>query len=251
MAQRISDLPALAALEKEDMFEVTKYSEKKSYSVTASVVNNFVKKNNNGAFNGNTSDSLESLFAPDKIGVWRWMSSGDAGPNGLTSGIVEVLSGVGPNDNPDDYIQRFSFGSYVYQRTCIDNSISAWASLTNQNGCRIQYDVTSDTDVTFPVPFARIPSVVCIPVAATSGKIVNVINVTGVSATGFHVTRYSSDAEASEVKEVVETVKETTTDDQTGKETSKTTTTTTTTTERGAWTEGSFSYYWIALVEEG
>lgn len=246
MAVRITDMTPLAALNKDTKFEVANPSDGKSYSVTAEVIKNYNKQSNNGAYKGETTESLDSMMTKDYLGTWWWHGTG--GPNNAVSGMVEVIAAVDPENNPNDFIMRFSIGNQVYQRTSVNHVISAWASLTNHNGCRIQYDVSNSADVTFPVQFARIPSVVAVPIGSSgTPSVVNVINVTGVSATGFHVTRFCSDTAAA-VDQTSSTT--TSTVDQTsGTETRREESTTTTT--RGAWTEGSFSYYWIALVEEG
>lgn len=246
MAVRISDMTPLAALKEDTKFEVANPSDGKSYSVTAEVIKNYVKTSNNGAYKGETTESLDNMMSKDYLGTWWWHGTG--GPNNAVSGMVEVIASVGPEDNPNDFIMRFSIGNQVYQRTSINHVISAWASLTNHNGCRIQYDVSNGADVTFPVQFSGTPSVVAVPIGSTgTPSVVNVINVTGVSATGFHVTRFCSDTAAS--GETTNSTTTSTVDQASGTETRNTQSTTIT--SRGAWTNGDFAYYWIAVLEEG
>lgn len=250
MAQRISDMTPLSALDEADQFEVARKKDGISYSVTPEVIKEYVKNSNNGAFRGDTHDSLDSLLNKDCIGIWRWTSDGgNVGPNGLASGIVEVISGVSPDDNPDDYIQRISFGAFVYQRTVIDNVASAWASISNVNGCRIQYNVANTDTVTFPVPFKSAPAVTCVPTYSTAtsddgtvSPLINIVNIVSVTQTGFTVSRYSSNTAAAYETETIST---------TGTEQTTTTKTHTVHTQ-GKWkTDGDFSYYWIAVLEEG
>ena len=246
MAVRISDMTPLAALQKDTKFEVMNPSDGKSYSVTAEVIKNYNKNSNNGSYKGETTASLDSMMAKEYLGIWWWHGTG--GPNNAASGMVEVIAAVGPEDNPNDFIMRFSIGNQVYQRTSVNHVISAWASLTNRNGCRIQYDVSNSADVTFPVQFSGTPSVVAVPIGSNgTPSVVNVINVTGVSATGFHVTRFSSDTAAA--GETTNSTTTSTVDQTSGTETKNTTSTTIT--SRGAWTNGDFAYYWIAVLEEG
>ena len=248
MAIRISDLDPLGSgLKKNDKFEVTKTDEGKSYSCTPEDILNYCKNTTNGAFRGNTTESLANMTA-DYIGVWQW--SGSDGPNNISIGIVEVISQYSKDDTngAPDIIQRFTSGHEVYQRMMMDGgSWSAWASLTNKNGCAIKYGVSSDATTLYggtqehPFTFASTPSVICIPLNTSAEAYANIINVTAVSPSEFTVVRYRSSLTSVVTKEIT-TVTET--------NSSKTTNTTVETT-RGEWEAGDFSFYWIALLEEG
>ena len=239
MGVRISEMdPLVGGLTKDDKFEVSKASENKTYSATAKDIANYAKNQNNGGFRGSTTESLDNW---DKtfIGVWKW--NGNDGPNGISQGIVELISQTSEEDDADDFIQRFSAGAYVYQRTKVDNGAwSAWASLTNRNGCRIQYGTSSNAHVTFEVQFSNSPSVVVTPINSTTDTVL-IHNVYGVSASGFDVRRYKS----SLVSVMEETTEETT------QSSVSTTTTKKSETTRGAWEADTSSFYWIAILEEG
>ena len=242
MAIRISDLDPLGSgLKKNDKFEVTKTDEGKSYSCTPEDILNYCKNQSNGAFRGTTSESLDSLTY-NAIGVWQWTGSG--GPNNTTSGMLEVISETSPTDTSGtnwDIVQRLTSGPFVYQRAAVDGNFSPWRSLANVNGCRIQYGVSSESTVDFPVTFASTPSVVVIPFNTSAEAYVNIVNLTAVSPSNFTVARYKSS-----LVSVITT--ESTTQTESGG--TKTTTTTSETT-RGAWEAGDFSFYWVAMLEEG
>jgi len=247
MAIRISDMTPLAALEEDTKFEVMNPSDGKSYSATAKVIKNYVKNGNNGAYKGETTTSLDSMMTKEYLGIWWWHGTG--GPNNAASGMVEVIAAVDPEKNPNDFIMRFSIGNEVYQRMSVNDVISAWASLTNRNGCRIQYNVANTDTVTFPVPFKSAPAVTCVPTYSTAkaddgtvSPLINIVNIVSVTQTGFTVSRYSSNTAAAYETETIST---------TGTEQTTTTKTHTVHTQ-GAWkTNSDFSYYWIAALEEG
>lgn len=233
-----SELPAIDALSKLDMFAVTKKSEMKSYSVTAQDMANFVKNLSNGGFRGSTTKSLDEFTIYD-IGMWWWVN-GTTNPTGLTSGVVEIISAAGPDEDNIEatYIQRLSFGEKVYQRMIINGRPSGWGSLTNHNGATVLYDVSSATHISFPEGlFTATPSVVAVPKNSTNNK-VYMINVDNVSPTGFDVKKWysSTDEVVTEVTEI----------------TDGTRTTTRTVTVQGAWTQDdSAPFYWIAISDVG
>lgn len=248
MATRISDLTALASgLKKNDKFEMCKTDEGKSYSCTPEDILNYCKNTANGAFRGVTSESLDNLVTKEHVGVWQW--SGSDGPNGTASGILEVITHEEiTNGNAYDIIQRLTNGPFVYQRCCIDANWSSWSSLRNVNGCAIKYGVSNSatteySDTTPRFSFSSTPSVICIPLNTSAEAYANIINVTAVSPTEFTVVRYRSSLTSVVTKET------TTVDENTGAGTKTTTTTIETT--RGEWEAADFSYYWIALLEEG
>lgn len=233
----ISELPAIDALSKLDMFEVVKKSELKSYSVTANDIANFVKNISNGGFKGSTTKSLDEFTIYD-VGMWWWVN-GTANPTGLTSGVVEIIAAAGPDDDNIEatFIQRLSFAEKVYQRMYVNGAFSGWGSLSNKNGAKIEYGVSSAAAVVFSNPFSAAPAVIAVPANSASDK-VYIINVQSVSATGFTVQKLYSDLTA-----VTTTVTEVT---------DGTTTTTRTEQIRGAWTAANDApFYWIALSDVG
>ena len=250
MAIRISDLDPLGSgLKKNDKFEVTKTDEGKSYSCTPEDILNYCKNTANGAFRGPTNESLDNLVNKESVGVWQW--TGSDGPNGTTSGILEVITHEEISDgNTYDIIQRLTNGPYVYQRSCVDATWSPWSSLRNVNGCAIKYGVsnTATTEYSNTTPrfsFSSTPSVICIPLNTSAEAYANIINVTAVSPSEFTVARYRSSLTSVVTKETTVT-----TESESSGTTTKETVITTETT-RGEWEAADFSYYWIALLEEG
>ena len=234
----ISELPAIDALSKLDLFEVTKNSDRKSYSVTANDIANFVKNISNGGFKGSTTKSLDEFTIFD-VGMWWWVN-GSANPTGLYSGVVEIIAAAGPDEDNVEatFIQRLSFGERVYQRMYVNGRYSGWGSLSNKNGAQIEYGVSTSTAVAFSNPFEATPCVVAIPFNNATLSRIFIINITSVSSKGFEVQKLSSDRDV-----VTTTVTEVTDGNKT---------TTRTEEIRGAWaTADSIPFYWIALSDVG
>lgn len=234
----ISELPAIDVLSKLDLFEVTKNSELKSYSVTANDIANFVKNISNGGFKGSTTKGLDEFTIYD-VGMWWWVN-GSANPTGLNSGVVEIIAAAGPDDDNIEatFIQRLSFAEKVYQRMYVNGAYSGWGSLSNKNGAKIEYGVSTSTAVSFSNPFTSAPAVVAVPFNNATMSRILVINVTTVSSTGFEVQKLSSDLDV-----VTTTVTEVTDGNRT---------TTRTEQIRGAWTAANdIPFYWIALSDVG
>ena len=232
---RISQLDPLTGLSNLDMFEVTQRANNKSCSITAQEMSNYFKTLQNGSFKGTTEKSLDSFTLSD-VGVWYW--TGDGGATGLSYGIVEIIGYQETDSNPGDdkYIQKITCKDRVYQRMK-DGSWSNWAALTNRNGAIIEYGVSSDTTVTFPVGrFTSVPTVICIPLNDGPSSYVYTVNLTAVSNTQFSVQKKKSSLVAVVEQTVV-----------TETETTKKTTTTVT---QGAWEAAdNMSFYWLALSD--
>lgn len=237
----ISELSALSALSKLDKFEVERAADNISYSVSAQDIANFVKNISNGGFKGSTTKSLNDFTIAD-IGMWWWVNSED-NVTGLHSGVIEIISFNGLDDDNVEatFIQRLSFAEKVYQRMYTNGSFSGWGSLSNMNGCKIEYGTSSDTHVDFTNAFADVPTVVAVAKNSTTDK-TYLINVYGVSATGFDVQKLASSTIA-----VVEETETTET------ESSGTTTKTTVVRQtRSAWEQADNApFYWIALSDVG
>lgn len=234
----ISELTALSALSKLDKFEVERAADSTSYSVTAQDIATFVKNISNGGFKGSTTKSIDD-FTIEDIGMWWWVN-GSSNPTGLTSGVVEIISFAGPDDDnvQATYLQRLSLMDKVYQRMWINGQWSNWGSLTNKNGAVIEYGTSTETHVSFPEGrFTSAPSVVAVPKNGSTGQAC-FINVNNVGATGFDVLKFKSDTQGTT---------ETVSTSQDG-----TTTTTRTVTIQGVWTkDDSMPFYYIALSDVG
>lgn len=239
----ISELPALAALSKLDMFEVTKKSDLTSYSVTAGDIANYLKTQSNSGFRGSTTKSIDD-FTVEDVGVWHW-NNNSSNPTGLTEGIVEIISFNPPDDDnlEASFLQKLSFGNAVFQRMKNNGTWMNWGSLTNRNGATIEYGVSTDTHITFPQGrFASTPAIVCCPINGATGTTVCCINVFNESAGGFSVQKMKSGL-VMETETI--TVEETTAGEVTTK-------TTTTRTVRGPWEAyDGMPFFYIALSDVG
>ena len=237
----ISELSALAALSKLDKFEVERAADNTSYSVTAQDIATFVKTTSNGGFRGSTTKSIND-FTVEDVGMWYWVN-GETNPTGLTAGVVEIISSSAPDEDNVEatFIQRLSFSDKVFQRMYMNGHFDIWGSLTNNNGAKIQYGNSTDTNVTFPVAFADVPAVVATPINANDTAIY-FVQVYGVSRTGFQVKKW--------VTPVLDVVEETeSTETQSGGTTTKKTTTTVTGATWEAADDAAFN--WIALTDVG
>lgn len=238
----ISELPALAALSKLDMFEVTKKSDLTSYSVTAGDIANYLKTQSNSGFRGSTTKSIND-FTVEDVGVWHW-SNNSSNPTGLTEGIVEIISFNPPDDDnlEASFLQKLSFGNAVFQRMKNNGTWMNWGSLTNRNGATIEYGMSTDTHVTFSQTFNATPAIICCPVNGATGTTVCCVNVFNESATGFSVQKMKSGL-------VMETETVTVEEITSGEVTTRTTTTRTV---RGPWeADNSMPFFWIALTDVG
>ena len=237
----ISELSALAALSKLDKFEVERAADNTSYSVTAQDIATFVKTTSNGGFRGSTTKSIND-FTVEDVGMWYWVN-GETNPTGLTAGVVEIISSAAPDEDNVEatFIQRLSFSDRVFQRMYMNGHFDIWGSLTNNNGAKIQYGNSTDTNVTFPVAFADVPAVVATPINANDTAIY-FIQVYGISRTGFQVKKW--------VTPVLDVKEET---ESTETQSSGTTTKRTTTTVTGAKWEAAddAAFNWIALSDVG
>lgn len=256
MGLRISDMTALSELSKNDMFEVTQYSSKQTYSVSAQDIATFVKNVSNGGFKGISDHSSLDDFTIEDVGVWWWSGTTDSTIN-LSRGMVEIVAyqsetDAGSNSNAM-FLQRISYGNSVFQRMWEKSEFYGWADLTNRNGCIIEYGYSTSASVTFSKDsnnnsvFTRMPSVIITPAYSATDKIYSYA-LASVSATGFSVNAFYSETSATETKSETHT---TTTKDET---TSVTTSdeTTSATTYRGAWTQADeYSFYWIAVADSG
>ena len=239
----ISELTALSALSKLDKFEVERAADSTSYSVTAQDIATFVKNISNGGFKGSTTKSIDD-FTIEDIGMWWWVN-GSSNPTGLTSGVVEIISFNGPDDDNVEatFLQRLSLMDKVYQRMWINGQWSNWGSLANKNGATIEYGTSTAERVDFPTGrFTSTPSVVAVPLnmSDSNNLYLNLINVKNVSNTGFNVLKWKSENGRS-----VETITTTTNPDTRE-------VTTQTVTAQGAWTaDSSLPFYWIAISDVG
>ena len=237
----ISELSALAALSKLDKFEVERAADNTSYSVTAQDIATFVKTTSNGGFRGSTTKSIND-FTIEDVGMWYWVN-GETNPTGLTAGVVEIISSAAPDEDNVEatFIQRLSFSDRVFQRMYMNGHFDIWGSLTNNNGAKIQYGNSTETQITFPVAFADVPAVVATPINDDANSIY-FIQVWGVSERGFRVKKWVTPVEAT----VEQTV-------STESESGGTTTKSTTTTMTGAtWqVADDAAFNWIALTDVG
>lgn len=253
MGVRISDMDRFSGImDDADLMEMTRINEKKTYAVSAQVMAEYFKSQNNGGFRGSTDKSLDAFTYAD-TGVYYW--SGDPAKSGMPAqGLLEVFCPVKPSASNYTNVfltQRLTFGNEVYTRSSNSGdgkNWSDWSVLSNKNGAIVFSGNSTDSSINFKTevggertPFTKIPTVVVTPVAGSG--CVNIINVGVVDQNGFTVVRYTSALEA---------VETTTTGEETKTESSGSTTThttNTTKTTRGAWTEADFAYQWIAIQD--
>lgn len=255
MAVRISDLEALGvgSILKEDVFEIEKWSERKSYRVTAQAVAEFCKSVNNGGYKGKSTKSLDEFTYQD-AGVYFW--TGTAPLVGMaSSGVLEIMSATPPSENPTEtpaVLERLISGNNVWCRMGYPNNWSTWATLTNKNGNKIFSGRDNTTTVTFPAAFDQPPVVICTPINTPSNNEFYAMNVMNVTRTGFEVARFS--LSLLNPKEKTETTNTYTT---AGNDQKLSTSTQVITVENNAWThcdggEGSgtqFYYDWVATLD--
>lgn len=252
MGVRISDMdPFGGMMNDNDLFEMTRTDERKTYSISAQLIAEYCKTLNNGGYKGATDKSLDE-FTQDDTGVYYW--SGEAPIVGMPSnGLLEVVGYVKPatgtSREKTTVVERLTAANQVYTRSfSAQHGWSSWAVLSNVNGNRILSGTTKEGSINFNSVLGRTssdgpyfdkrPNVVLTPINTSKSKVC-IINLATIDNTGFTVLRFSSDVVDVQVK--TETTKTT--------ETSKTTETTTTATTRGAWVEGDFEYMYVATLD--
>lgn len=264
MGVMISDLPGLESMSPDDMMELEKKNDNESYSVSIKQLMDYFKNTSNGGFKGATNKNLDEFDVGD-VGTYFW--SGVDGPDGMPMGILEVASMYSVDDytntafNSDVglLLQRITYGKYVYQRMrgIGTENWSAWGGLTNENGCKIVYGVSSEDTVYFSEDhsdvFATAPVVTVTPIGAGQTE-VYFVNVETVTTSYFTVKRFVAPLVARVVTETQDT-------DTTESTTSGTTKKTTKTTEKIITTDGaikvvgsgsdttSFAFNWQAMSD--
>lgn len=258
MGVRISDMDRFSGLmDDADLMEMTRYSEQKSYSISAQMMAEYFKSQNNGGFKGAITDKSLNDFTYADVGVYWW--SGDPGVVGMPQrGLLEVFGSIKPsttNVQETKIVQRLTYGDEVYVRMSSDGlggGWSSWGVLKNANGAIMFSGTSTEAEVKFTdvlggttSPFAgksSVPRIILTP--CYSDGAVNVINLQEASATGFKVVRFRSS--------LVAVVENTTADETVTQGAGGTSTThkvTTNEVTRGAWEEGTFAYNWIAILD--
>lgn len=256
MGVRISDMEHLSAsLVDEDLFEICRYNEKKTYNVSAQQIAEYCKTLNNGGFKGTTkSAGINSLDDVDQTmaGVYYW--NGDAPISGMpTSGMLEVFTYIKPKSSEREevtVVERLTSANQVYTRSrTAQFGWSSWGVLTNVNGNKILSGRTSNGSVNFNAvlgrtaldgPFFDRTPVVTITPLNGSADMVHVANLITTDNTGFSVARFKSS-----MATVITNTTATKNTDGSGNTKEETTTKI----ERGAWELADFEYSWIATVD--
>jgi len=207
MALTISELDPLSALLDEDMLEVQKQADNRSYKITGATLANFIGNQSNGSFRGVVT-SLDNM-TNEHVGVWLYAPGSNSETAGFPNGgILEVISfqkfdSSNPNNVAHSIVQILHAvdGPY-YRMVSINNEVSSapgeWYPLANKNGNTIQYGETDQMTVAFDKPFRVKPAVTITPYITTPDPCVLLPMLVNVSTTGFTVIFYKSDVVAAQ-----------------------------------------------------